>query len=134
MDIKYPAVYRNASIAKSGLYISRFQYIHTLFLYIQLYQPFILLFFIVDSIRIGNMIALMASLLFLLGCVQFIVPLVHSIHDANKTIGDIRSKHNSGELSIHGNQKVSTLEQVFHDHYGLNVQVFRTGQVECRQR
>ena len=48
-----------------------------------------------------------------------------SIHDANKTIGDIRSKHNSGELSIHGNQKVSPLEQAFHDQYGLNVQVFR---------
>lgn len=45
--------------------------------------------------------------------------------DSKKTIGEIRSKHNSGELSIHGNQKVSTLEQAFHDQYGLNVQVFR---------
>lgn len=40
--------------------------------------------FIVDSIRSGNMIALVASLLFLLGCVQFTVPVVYSIRDANK--------------------------------------------------
>lgn len=42
--------------------------------------------FIVDSIRSGNMIALVASLLFLLGCVQFTVPLIHNIRDANKDI------------------------------------------------
>ncbi len=41
------------------------------------------------------------------------------------TIGQVRTRHNEGEISIHGNQKVSTLEQAFHDHYGLNVQVFR---------
>lgn len=40
--------------------------------------------FIVDSIRSGNMIALVASLLFLIGCVQFTVPLIYNIRDANK--------------------------------------------------
>jgi len=45
--------------------------------------------------------------------------------EPTKTIGEIRTKHNTGELSIHGNQKVSTLEQAFHDQFGLNVQVFR---------
>lgn len=43
----------------------------------------------------------------------------------DKTIGEVRNKHNSGEVSIHGNQKVSTLESNFHDTFGLNVQVFR---------
>ena len=42
--------------------------------------------------------------------------------DVHKRLSEIRSIHNSGELSIHGNQKVSTLEQAFHDHYGLNAQ------------
>lgn len=41
------------------------------------------------------------------------------------TISESRTKMNEGELSIHPNQKVSTLEQNFHDIYGLNVQVFR---------
>lgn len=45
--------------------------------------------------------------------------------DSSKTIGEIRSSHTTGDLSIHGNQKVSTLESAFHDQYGLNVQVFR---------
>lgn len=48
-----------------------------------------------------------------------------SIIDSKSQLSEIRSIHNSGELSIHGNQKVSTLEQAFHDMYGLNVQVFR---------
>ncbi len=48
-----------------------------------------------------------------------------SIIPSTAHLSEIRSVHNSGELSIHGNQKVSTLEQAFHDHYGLNVQVFR---------
>ena len=42
-----------------------------------------------------------------------------------KTIGEARTKHNDGQLSIHGNQKVSTLESAFHDVFGLNAQVFR---------
>lgn len=43
----------------------------------------------------------------------------------DKTIGEIRKQHSSGDLSVNGNQKVSTLEHNFHDIYGLNVQVFR---------
>jgi len=45
--------------------------------------------------------------------------------DAHLTIGEARTKHEMGEISIHGNQKVSTLEGNFHDAFGLNVQVFR---------
>lgn len=45
--------------------------------------------------------------------------------DSKETLGQIRTKHNTGELSIHGNLKVSTLESKFHDIYGLNAQVFR---------
>ncbi|MEL6922988.1 MAG: hypothetical protein AAFO94_02995 [Bacteroidota bacterium] len=41
------------------------------------------------------------------------------------TIGAVRSEASSGNLSIHGGQKVSTLEQNFSDQYGLHVQVFR---------
>ena len=41
------------------------------------------------------------------------------------TIGQARTKTTEGDLSIHANQKVNTLEQNFHDIYGLNVQVFR---------
>lgn len=45
--------------------------------------------------------------------------------DESVTIGHARQEHNEGELGIHGNVKVSTLEQSFQDMYGLNVQVFR---------
>ncbi len=41
------------------------------------------------------------------------------------TIGDARTTMKEGDLSIHANQKVSTLEQNFQEKYGLNVQVFR---------
>lgn len=44
--------------------------------------------------------------------------------DFNKTIGEIRTIQTSGDLSINGNQKVSTLEKNFEELYGLNVQVF----------
>lgn len=40
-------------------------------------------------------------------------------------IGDVRTKHNTGDISINGHLKVKSLEQLFHDQYGLNVQVFR---------
>ncbi len=46
-------------------------------------------------------------------------------YDPDKTIGDIRTVHTDGDLSIDGHQKVSTLEKKFFDQYGLNVQVFR---------
>ena len=45
--------------------------------------------------------------------------------DARKTIGEIRSIHNSGDMSINGNLKVASLEQQMHEKYGLNVQVWR---------
>lgn len=45
--------------------------------------------------------------------------------DASLSIGQVRNVHESGHVSMHGNLKVSTLEQAFHDVYGLNVQVFR---------
>ena len=45
--------------------------------------------------------------------------------NVERTIGEARTKHTAGKLSIHGNQKDSTLEQASHDVYELNVQVFR---------
>jgi hypothetical protein len=45
--------------------------------------------------------------------------------DPYKTIGDIRNKHSSGDLSIHGNLKVESLEEHFEKEYGLHVQVYR---------
>ena len=45
--------------------------------------------------------------------------------DTNQTIGEIRTTHTDGDLSINGHQKVSTLESKFLEDYGLNVQVFR---------
>lgn len=41
------------------------------------------------------------------------------------TIGEVRTIHKEGEVSIHGNLKVRTLEANFRDIYGLSVQVFR---------
>ncbi|MCB0640895.1 MAG: hypothetical protein KDC44_04610 [Phaeodactylibacter sp.] len=45
--------------------------------------------------------------------------------DHNLAVGKARTVHNQGELSIHGNLKVSTLEENFKAQYGLNAQVFR---------
>ncbi len=45
--------------------------------------------------------------------------------DDDKTIGEVRKVQTEGELSIHGNLKVASLEEEFRDSYGLNVQVFR---------
>jgi hypothetical protein len=41
------------------------------------------------------------------------------------TISQARNRHTKGELSIHANQKTSTLETEFESHYGLHVQVLR---------
>lgn len=41
------------------------------------------------------------------------------------TIGEARTVHSEGDLSINANQKISTLEQNFLEKFGLNVQVFR---------
>ena len=40
-------------------------------------------------------------------------------------IGKIRTIHNTEDISINGNLKVKTLEQMFYEKLGLNVQVFR---------
>ena len=45
--------------------------------------------------------------------------------DPALTVDDARTSHKSGDMSINGHLKVSTLEQRFHEDYGLNVQVFR---------
>ena len=56
-----------------------------------------------------------------------------------KTISEVRSVRSEGELSIHPNQKISTLESNFEEQYGLYAQVFRrsgniwlqTGATDC---
>jgi len=45
-------------------------------------------------------------------------------HD-DKTLGECRTIHNSGSISITGSMTVTELEQRFADVYGLSVQVFR---------
>ena len=44
--------------------------------------------------------------------------------NTDELIGRIRSNHHSGEFSINGHLKVSTLEKELEDKYGLHVQVF----------
>ena len=43
----------------------------------------------------------------------------------SKTLGECRTIHNNGEITITPNMTVSELEQRFDDVYGLRVQVFR---------
>ncbi|MCB0664098.1 MAG: hypothetical protein KDC24_15235, partial [Saprospiraceae bacterium] len=45
--------------------------------------------------------------------------------DAEKTIGEVRTIHNKGEMELKSNMSVADLEKDFFDKYGLNVQVFR---------
>ena len=45
--------------------------------------------------------------------------------DPYMTIQDARTDHSEGDLSIHANLKVETLEERFEEDYGLHVQVFR---------
>ena len=45
--------------------------------------------------------------------------------NSNKTIGEIRTIDNEGDMSINGHLKVATLEQQMYEKYGLNVQVWR---------
>lgn len=54
------------------------------------------------------------------GSMQERVPL-----DPGLTIGEIRTIHKEGEVGLHGNMKVRTLESLFYETYGLKVQVFR---------
>lgn len=44
--------------------------------------------------------------------------------DSDKTIKVIREIHNTGDLSIKGDQKISELEANLLEQYGLNAQVF----------
>jgi hypothetical protein len=48
-----------------------------------------------------------------------------NIKPSSKTIGECRTIHDSGTLTITPNMTVTELEQNFRDVYGLGVQVFR---------
>lgn len=45
--------------------------------------------------------------------------------DSNLTVAEAGDFDHNEDLSIDGHTKVNTLEHVFKDHFGLNVQVFR---------
>lgn len=47
------------------------------------------------------------------------------IKHSSETLGECRTTHESGDLSINPEMTVSDLEQRFADAYGLSVQVFR---------
>lgn len=47
-------------------------------------------------------------------------------YDQDKTISEVRTKVNPGNISIHGKFKVATLEEEFEKVYGLYVQVCYT--------
>ena len=52
-------------------------------------------------------------------------PEEHKKLKSTRTIGEVRTVHNEGELSIHGSVKVKTLEMSLREDFGLNAQVFR---------
>jgi len=45
--------------------------------------------------------------------------------DENKTLGDIRKKHNEGDIIITADMLVSDVESAFEDKFGIHAQVFR---------
>lgn len=45
--------------------------------------------------------------------------------DSNKTLGEIRTVHNEGELMITADMLVSQVETAFEEKFGVHVQVFR---------
>ena len=45
--------------------------------------------------------------------------------DTNKKLGEITSSPRFGKISIHGHQKVRTLEKHFNELFGVDIQVFR---------
>ena len=47
------------------------------------------------------------------------------VKHSSKTIGECRTVHNNGKITITPNMTVTDLEQNFGDVYGLGVQVFR---------
>lgn len=48
-----------------------------------------------------------------------------NIKNSNKTLGECRTIHKNGVLTIYSTMTVWDLEQLFNDTYGLSVQVFR---------
>jgi hypothetical protein len=48
-----------------------------------------------------------------------------NILDENLKVGDVRTLHIEGEMSIDGHLKTSAFEQMFKNTFGVNVQVFR---------
>jgi len=44
---------------------------------------------------------------------------------ADAAVGDIRTKHTEGDITISGEMKVSELEQQFENRYGIHAQIFR---------
>ncbi len=47
------------------------------------------------------------------------------MRSGQRTIGECRTSHNSGALSVNEQMTVADLEQHFSEEFGLNVQVFR---------
>lgn len=45
--------------------------------------------------------------------------------DPEQLLKNTRQTHTDGSIQVKENMKVSKLEQIFHDKFGLNVQVFR---------
>ena len=45
--------------------------------------------------------------------------------DENKTLGEIRQKHNEGDLVINADMLVSEVEGAFEEKFGVHAQVFR---------
>lgn len=45
--------------------------------------------------------------------------------DENKTLGEIRKKHNEGDLVIKADMLVSEVESAFEEKFGVHAQVFR---------
>jgi hypothetical protein len=45
--------------------------------------------------------------------------------DSKKNLGDFRTKHNKGKITITAAMTVKELEQNFHEVFGLSIQVFR---------
>mgnify|MGYP005660149705 CR=1 FL=1 len=45
--------------------------------------------------------------------------------DSEQTLGEIRTVHNDGELTITADMLVSDVETAFEDNFGVHVQVFR---------
>ena len=45
--------------------------------------------------------------------------------EGDPTLGEIRKRHNEGEVTIREEMPVSQLESAFEENYGIHVQVFR---------